>query len=61
MLVKCVRRAKRKPFLLESIGLAAGFCSGYFKRLPQQAGKDSIRYLRSQQVRRLLLRPSIYG
>jgi glycosyltransferase involved in cell wall biosynthesis len=61
MLAKCVRRAPRRPFLVESSALAAGFCSGYLKRLPQQAGKDSIRYLRSQQMRRLLMQPSIYG
>jgi glycosyltransferase involved in cell wall biosynthesis len=61
MLAKCVRRAARRPFLVESSALAAGFCSGYLKRLPQQAGKDSIRYLRSQQMRRLLMQPSIYG
>jgi glycosyltransferase involved in cell wall biosynthesis len=61
MLAKCVKRAWRRPFLLESIALAAGYCSGYLKRLPQEAGQEAIRYLRAQQVRRLLLRPSIYG
>ena len=60
MLAKCVKRALRRPFLVESIALLAGFCSGYIKRLPQVTDDETIRYLRWQQIRRLLLQPSIY-
>ena len=60
MLAKCAKRAFHKPLFLESIALIAGFCSGYFKGMPQVNDSDAIRYLRQQQVRRLLLRPSIY-
>lgn len=60
MLAKCVKRARHKPLMLESMALIAGFCSGYLKRLPRGASDDAIRYLRKQQIRRLLLLPSIY-
>ncbi|MCI0561552.1 MAG: glycosyltransferase [Nitrososphaera sp.] len=61
MLAKCVKRAFHKPILVESIALLAGFFSGYFKRIPRVPDDEAIRYLRQQQIRRLLLRPSIYG
>lgn len=61
MLAKCVRRSMRRPVLLESTALLAGYCSGYVKRLPRGVNRDAIHYLREQQMRRLLQRPSIYG
>jgi len=60
MLAKCVKRALRKPIFIESIALLAGFCSGYFKEIPQVPDTDAISYLRRQQLRRLFFRPSIY-
>jgi len=61
MLAKCLKRAVRRPDLVESAALFCGFFSGYLKRVPQLAGEDAIRYLRRQQLRRLFLRPSIYS
>jgi glycosyltransferase involved in cell wall biosynthesis len=61
MLAKCVKRSLKKPFLIASTALWVGFCVGYVKRVPQVPDKETIRYLRGQQIRRLLLRPSIYG
>jgi glycosyltransferase involved in cell wall biosynthesis len=61
VLAKCAKRAIHKPFLVESLALLAGFLSGYLNRLPQQANVEAIRYLRRQQVKHLLLQPSIYG
>ncbi len=60
MAAKCVRRLLRKPYLVDGIAMSAGFLSGYFKRVPQLADTETIKYLRHQQLRRLLLRPSIY-
>lgn len=60
MLAKCIRRASRAPLSVEPFALIAGFLSGYFKKLPHEAGDDVVRYLREQQIRRLFLRPSIY-
>ncbi len=61
MLAKCVKRALKKPIFIESIALLAGFCSGYLKRIQQVPDTEAISYLRRQQLRRLLFRPSIYG
>ncbi len=61
MLAKCAKRLLRKPYLIEASGLASGFLSGYLKRMPRAADAKTIRYLRQQQLRRLLMRPSIYG
>lgn len=61
MLLKCVKRALHKPILIESMALLAGFCSGYLLRIPQVPDEEAIRYLRRQQIRRLLLQDSIYG
>jgi hypothetical protein len=61
MLAKSVKRTfLKKPFFVESIALMAGFFSGYINGIPQVPDDQAIRYLRQQQVRRLLLRPSIY-
>ena len=60
MLAKCVKRAFQRP-PLAAAGLFAGFCSGYLKRLPRVPDDKAVRYLRRQQLRRLMLRPSIYS
>jgi poly-beta-1,6-N-acetyl-D-glucosamine synthase len=61
MLAKGFKRAFQRPIFLCSIALWAGFCSGYLKGLSHLRDKDTMRYLRHQQARRLLMRPSIYG
>jgi hypothetical protein len=61
MVAKCVKRVVKRPFGVESLGLLAGFATGHLKRMPRPADIATIRYLRQQQLRRLLLRPSIYG
>jgi biofilm PGA synthesis N-glycosyltransferase PgaC len=60
MAAKCLRRLARPPFGSQALALAAGYCSGYARQLPRVEA-DVIRYLRRQQLRRLLMRPSIYG
>jgi glycosyltransferase involved in cell wall biosynthesis len=61
MIAKCLKRSLDRPLLLGSMALLAGFASGYLKRIPRGADRRVMRYLRQQQVRRLLLRPSIYA
>jgi glycosyltransferase involved in cell wall biosynthesis len=61
MLGKCVKRFFKKPHVLASLALLAGFGSGYLRRMPQIQDREVIRYLRKQQLRRLFFRPSIYG
>ena len=60
MLAKCFKRAFQRPLLVESIALSAGFLSGYLKKIGRLEDSDTVRYLRKQQIRRLLMRSSIY-
>lgn len=61
MAAKCLKRVVDRPVIVGSIALWSGFVSGYFKRIPRGADDRVVRYLRQQQVRRLLRRPSIYA
>jgi glycosyltransferase involved in cell wall biosynthesis len=61
MLAKCVKRTLERPLLLGAVALLSGYVSGYLKGIPPAADARVIRYLREQQVRRLLNRPSIYA
>lgn len=60
MFAKCARRLFARPRLIAGLALWAGFCSGYLRRQPHVADAESVRYLRKQQLRRLLFQPSIY-
>lgn len=60
MLLKCVRRFFRKPLMLASFALGAGFLGGYLRRVPRVNEPQVIRYLRRQQMNRLLWRKSIW-
>jgi glycosyltransferase involved in cell wall biosynthesis len=61
MLAKCFKRAFHKPRLVVATGLWLGYCSGYWKRVPQAPDRDVVRYVRKQQLRRMLLQRSIYS
>jgi len=60
MLFKCLKRALEKPYLVASLGLTCGYLAGYWRRVPQVNDPALIAYLRSQQIRRLLLRETIW-
>jgi len=60
MVAKCVKRAFSNPPLVSGLALGAGFCSGYIHRVPRVPDAGAIRYLRRQQLRRLLLQRSLY-
>jgi poly-beta-1,6-N-acetyl-D-glucosamine synthase len=60
MFAKCFKRLWSKPRIVAAAGLWAGFCSGYLRQQPHCADSSSVRYLRQQQVRRLIGLPSIY-
>jgi poly-beta-1,6-N-acetyl-D-glucosamine synthase len=61
MMAKCLKRALQKPLVVPGLALGVGFCSGYWRGLPQPSDRGVISYLRKQQRRRLLFRNSIYG
>jgi hypothetical protein len=61
MFFKCVRRLFERPYGVVAAGLWYGFITGYLARMPRIQEPEVIRYLRRQQLRRLLLRPSIWA
>ena len=60
MLLKCLKRAFEPPFGLAALGLLTGFCGGYLTRLPQVPDPGLIRYLRRQQLNRLMGKQSLW-
>jgi len=60
MVAKCMKRLWRKPRLVAAAALWAGFCSGYVRAKPHVADAPTVEYLRQEQIRYLLMRPSIY-
>lgn len=57
---KSVKRLCSRPYVIQSLGLLAGFFSSYFAGVQQIQDRALVRYLRSQQMRRLLGQPSIW-
>jgi biofilm PGA synthesis N-glycosyltransferase PgaC len=60
MLLKCIRRLTKKPYLSGSVGLMWGFLNSYWRNTPQVEDRGLINYTRTQQMRRLLHRDSIW-
>ena len=60
MIAKCLKRIPEKPFLIGSFALWYGFFSGYLHRIPQVEDRDLIKYLRRQQMRRIMGRSSMW-
>jgi len=60
MFLKCVKRLVQEPYLVGSCGLLYGFIGGYLKGTPQVDDRALIHYVRTQQLRRLLLLDSIW-
>lgn len=57
---KCAKRMFAPPYLLGALGILTGYVSGYLNREPQVADGDLVRYLREQQMNRLVFKPSIW-
>lgn len=60
MLAKALRRVFLRPYGLATVGLLAGFIGSYVKREPRITDERTVKYLRQQQVNRLLGRASIW-
>lgn len=58
---KCLRRFVHWPLRRDWLGLAVGYLGCFFRHVPVLADRDTVRYLRTQQLRSLLKRPSIYS
>jgi biofilm PGA synthesis N-glycosyltransferase PgaC len=59
-LVKCLIRVFGAPYVVDGAGHFYGFMSGYINRRPQVDNKNLMRYLRNQQLRRLLFLDSAW-
>jgi glycosyltransferase involved in cell wall biosynthesis len=57
---KCLVRVIRRPYLLGSVALLYGYLSAYWQRIPQVDDPALIRYLRQQQLNRLLGKETIW-
>jgi biofilm PGA synthesis N-glycosyltransferase PgaC len=60
MAAKCVARLTRKPYVVGSLAQFYGYASSYWKGVQQVDDPALIRYLRSQQIARLMNRPTIW-
>ncbi|MGD0348747.1 MAG: glycosyltransferase family A protein [Verrucomicrobiota bacterium] len=60
MVSKCIRRLFCKPYGIGAAGLFCGFVSSYWNGVPRVADEQLIRYIRRQQMHRLLLRDSLW-
>lgn len=49
----CIARLLQKPYLTGSAAIAYGFIKGYWTRAPRVQDTEFIKYLRTQQLRRL--------
>lgn len=60
MLAKCFSRLTRRPYVIGSLALLYGFMSGYFKGLPKVTDRQTVGFLRRQQLGRLWGRETIW-
>ncbi len=58
--LKCIKRLFKPPYVIGSVGLAWGYCKGYLLGVAPAAERELIRYVRRQQLNKLLLRPSLW-
>ena len=57
---KCTRRLFAPPYVIGALGIFAGYTRGYIARERRVVDARVVRYLRRQQMNRLLLRPTIW-
>ncbi|MGB6691503.1 MAG: glycosyltransferase [Terracidiphilus sp.] len=54
IVVKCLKRIFQKPYVIKSFAHVCGYVSAYTKRTPRIGNKELVRYIRTQQIKRLL-------
>jgi glycosyltransferase involved in cell wall biosynthesis len=60
MLVRSLRQTVGAPFPFAGVLLMSGYLKGYVRRVRRSAAPDLVRFIRQQQIRRLLLRESLW-
>jgi biofilm PGA synthesis N-glycosyltransferase PgaC len=61
MLAKCSKRLFARPYGIGAAGLASGFLKGYVRGIVRVDDRNLIGYVRTQQLRKLMYRTSIWG
>lgn len=56
----CVKRLMQKPYITGSVAMCYGFLKGYWTHVPQVKDTQLIKYLRTQQLRRLAGQETIW-
>jgi len=60
LVASCVRRLIQKPYVAGSAAICYGFLKGYWTHVPRVNDTQLIRYLRTQQLRRLVGQETIW-
>jgi len=60
VVASCVYRLAQKPYVIGSAGIFYGYISGYLKRVRQVNDRALIKYVRHEQLMRLLGRETIW-
>jgi len=60
LMAKVLVRLFRRPYIIGSVALAYGYIKAYIQRCPQVDDPELIRYLRGQQLARLMGRKTIW-
>jgi glycosyltransferase involved in cell wall biosynthesis len=60
MFLKCCRRLFKKPFLVDSAGLMYGYMRGYLNGMKQTEDENLVKYIRGQQIKKLVFMDSIW-
>lgn len=60
MFAKCCRRLFHQPVLVAAAGLWSGYVMGYLASAPRVQDRPAIKFLRHQQMRALLGKPSFW-
>ena len=60
VLASCLYRALHKPYLVRSVGGLYGFMHAYVTRVPRVSDSALIKFVRSQQIKRLMGQDTIW-
>jgi poly-beta-1,6-N-acetyl-D-glucosamine synthase len=61
LLATCVFRSASKPYIVRSAGLLWGYLQGYIKHVPQVNDPALIRFVRREQLKRLMGRQTVWN
>jgi biofilm PGA synthesis N-glycosyltransferase PgaC len=61
LLASCIRRLAYKPYVKHSAGLLWGYAQGYLKDVPQVNDPALIRFVRREQLKRLMGRQTVWN